>query len=264
MLDTAASIETPEHIELQLQIAGPGRRALAYAIDILVRSFLFFMVTWLLMLSALAFGSYGEMVEAHEGLMLIAYFAFEWFYGVVFEWLWDGRTIGKRAVGLRVVKEGGYPIALQDALLRNLLRAADLWPAFPVVPIPTYLVGVAVCVTDRKFRRLGDLVAGTLVIVDSRARRSAGAVITPPPQPEELAGIPAHPRLSAAERRTLDSFVRRLRAMHPNHAEDLCAAYAEQLARRLGVPPPPRASRFLQLIYARLHESVVPVRRGVA
>jgi hypothetical protein len=52
--------------------------------------------------------------------------------------------------------------------------------------------------------------------------------------------------------------------MHPNHAEDLCAAYAEQLARRLGVPPPPRASRFLQLIYARLHESVVPVRRGVA
>lgn len=265
-IDTAACIETPEHVDFEFRVAGPWRRGAAYLTDLMLRVVVFSIVTFLLMLAANVFSAAKDVSGASEAAILLAYFGFEWFYFVAFEWLWSGRTPGKRAFGLRVVKEGGYPIGLQDALLRNLLRAADLMPPLlPLgLPIPTYLVGILASGADPRFRRLGDMVAGTMVIVDEPVRLRAPAPVDPPPSVEEMSAIPAHPRLSVEERKTLDAFLRRFRTIHPARREEICLDFATQLAKRLGSQPPPSGARYLQLIYARLSQTAQPVRRSAA
>lgn len=261
-IDISTRLETPEHIEFEFRLAGPWRRAWAYVLDFVLRGVVMMAVFWLLLMSAIVFHSVDDIVGAHVGLALVLYFLVEWFYCVLFEWLWDGRTPGKKALGLRVIKDGGFPIGLQDALLRNLLRAADLLPPFPGLPLPTYLVGTLVSSTDPRFRRLGDLVAGTMVIVEEPAKMREPVKIEPPPHPQELATIPPHPRLNIEEKKTIDAFMRRMRTIHPDRREEICIAYARHLAQRLGAPPPRSGARFLQLVYARLSEAAVPKKRG--
>jgi uncharacterized RDD family membrane protein YckC len=263
-IDTSACIETPEHIEFEFRIAGPWRRGWAYLIDLVIRVSVFLILGFILLLASTVFHTVKDIGGASEGVALIAYFGFEWFYFVLFEWLWNGRTPGKRALGLRVVKEGGYPIGPQDAFLRNLLRGADLMPPLlPLgLPVPTYLVGILACAADGRFRRLGDMVAGTMVVVDEPVRLRAPAPVEPPASVDELAVIPAHPRLSVDERKTLDAFMRRFRLIHPARREEICLDFARVLARRLGSPEPESGARYLQLVYARLAQAADPIRRG--
>jgi uncharacterized RDD family membrane protein YckC len=261
-IDTATRVETPEHIAFEFRLAGPWRRAWAYVIDVCLRlAALLAIVIGAALTSAVL--KVEELVGANVALVLLAWFAVEWFYHVLFEWLWSGCTPGKKALGLRVVKEGGHPVGLQEALLRNLLRAADLLPPIALGPlvVPTYLFGSLVAAADPRFRRLGDLAAGTLVVVEEPARLRAPARIEPPASPAELAQVPAHPRLSVEEKKTVDAFVRRFKALHPARREELCDAFARDLARRLGAQPPRSAARFLQLVYARLSEDVAAARR---
>src|SRR4051812_4558498 len=115
---------------------------LAYLVGLALRCVLMFAGGIGLLLSSAVAGGSG-LVEGSGALMLLAYFGIEWFYTVLFEWLWNGQTPGKKALGLRVIKEGGFPIGIRDALLRNLLRAADLFPTLTLVfgvPLPSYLI----------------------------------------------------------------------------------------------------------------------------
>jgi uncharacterized RDD family membrane protein YckC len=263
-IDTATRIETPEHIAFEFRLAGPWRRCWAYGVDLLVRT-VFFVGLVAVSLMALAVTGFGDFVLAHAALLLLLYFALEWFYFVLFEWLWDGRTPGKKLAGLRVVKEGGYPIGASDAFLRNLLRAADFLPPYALpgfFPLPTYLLGALVSGSDLKFRRLGDLAAGTIVIVEEPARLRAPAPVEPPPTAAESQLVPPHPRLSVEEKRTLDAFLRRFRTINPARREELCETFARHLERRLGVAKQPSGARFLQLVYARLSQGASPLRRG--
>lgn len=264
LIDTATRVETPEHIAFEFRLAGPWRRGLAYLLDLLLR---IGVMTALVFLTTLVFASLAglgdDLAALPAGAFLLLYFVAEWFYYVLFEWLWNGVTPGKKALGLRVVKEGGYPIGPGDALLRNLLRAADLLP--PLGPfglgVPTYVVGALVSLADPKYRRLGDLVAGTIVIVEEPARLMAPANIEPPVQPGELDQLPVHLRMKVEERKTLEAFVRRFPAIHPARREELSEAWATQLAARYGAPKPRSSARFLQLVYARLVESSGDPRR---
>jgi hypothetical protein len=106
------------------------------------------------------------------------------------------------------------------------------------------------------------MVAGTIVIVEEPARMREPVKIEPPPTTQELAAIPPHLRLNVEERKTIDAFMRRMRAIHPDRREEICSSYAQHLAKRLGTPAPRSGARFLQLVYARLSEAVVPKRRG--
>lgn len=144
-LDTLQVVETPEGIDLRLRLAGPVPRAWALVIDSLIRAAMYLALTPLLALS-----------DVGMGLILLFAFLIEWFYPVLFE-LWRGATPGKRAVGLLVVHDDGTPVGPAASMIRNLLRVIDFLPLF-------YGVGLASCVIDRRFRRLGDLAAGTLVI----------------------------------------------------------------------------------------------------
>lgn len=154
-LDDQLQIDTPEGARLTLSPAGPLPRALAYGIDLLIRVLAVFLIAIPLMM----------LGRGGSGFYLLLLFLMEWFYPVAFEVLAQGRTPGKKALGLAVVHSNGAPVSLNGSLVRNLLRTADLFPF-------CYLTGFIVTLIASRQQRLGDLAADTLVIhTDYAARR---------------------------------------------------------------------------------------------
>ncbi len=147
MLDTAREIPTPEGIELNLRLAGPVARALAWAVDLLLRVAVF----GVLGIPLAMLGSVGG------GIYLILWFGLEWLYPTVFEVYFGGATPGKRALALMVLHSDGTPVGLSASLTRNLLRAVDFLPFL-------YGFGLLAMVLSRDFQRLGDIAGGTVVV----------------------------------------------------------------------------------------------------
>jgi uncharacterized RDD family membrane protein YckC len=176
-IDTLRTVEAPEGVELSLRVAGPYPRALAYMLDFLIRMFVYSLVG----LAAALLGGTGQ------GLYYVVMFVCESFYPVVFEVYFGGATPGKRALGLQVLRDDGTPIGLTQSLLRNLMLSADLFP----FGAP----GLVSCLFSRDFKRLGDRVAGTVVVhVEERWRPHSLSKATPlaPPfalQLEEQAAL---------------------------------------------------------------------------
>lgn len=148
-LDSRSYVATPEGVEIALTPAGPGVRAVAYLIDLLIRSVVLMVLAFVLKFAG-AFGS---------GLSFLIFFVLEWLYPVLFELWRNGATPGKRWMKIRVLHDDGTAITLGGSMLRNLLRVVDILPI-------GYVAGLVSMVVNGQFKRLGDLVAGTLVIHD--------------------------------------------------------------------------------------------------
>jgi len=171
-LDTTSRYQTPESIELTLSPAGPIVRGIAWLIDLGIRIVCYIVLA--IFLSWL--GGVGT------GLKLIGMFAIEWFYPVVFE-VRSGMTPGKRILGLQVVHDDGTPVSWTGSLLRNLIRAIDLLPLFNIT-------GFITMICNSRFKRLGDLAAGTIVIYvknDTKAIHIPKYPSAPAPFPLKLA-----------------------------------------------------------------------------
>ena len=246
-LDTEVAIETPEHIVFRHRIAGPARRAVAHLIDLLI---CWGAVFFLAVIVAIGTIGSGDFTGGYGiGFFMIVLFAAQWLYFVVLE-AWKGTTPGKRSMGLRVVTTEGRPIGFVAAALRNVVRAADALPA-------AYLVGVASMAITRKFQRLGDLVAGTMVVSVERAstrhalRSSFGAMR---PRPEEVAALPDLVVLDADERDALELFARRRGTLGEARERELAEIVAAPIFARLDVrfADPVRG---LALLYERALES---------
>lgn len=177
MLDTVREIHTPEGVALRLPAAGPVPRAFAWLIDLLVR-------LGLVVLGSIALAMLGT---PGRGLYLVLLFLVVWAYPIVFEVLWDGQTPGKRALGLRVVSADGAPVGWLASFVRNLMRTVDMLPI-------GYAFGLASSLVDRWGRRLGDVVARTMVVHVPRTR---GAVELPP-GPAMVPAVPLLPAEQAA------------------------------------------------------------------
>jgi uncharacterized RDD family membrane protein YckC len=152
-------IDTPEQIALELPLAGIGSRFLAIAIDTLIQTALYFIVGVVFFL-VLGFGASMISFLPHTlgpALGIFVLFAIYWGYFAIFESLWNGQTPGKRLAGIRVIKESGRPINAFEAIGRNLMRAVDVMPGI-------YGVGLVCMMCNRQSRRLGDFVAGTVVV----------------------------------------------------------------------------------------------------
>src|SRR5262249_29525508 len=118
-------------------------------------------------------------VLALMALLVLLQVAFEMLYFVAMEISTGGRSIGKRVLRLRVVRDGGFPLGVRESLIRNLLRVADALPA-------NYMVGLVAMLVSDQGKRLGDLAAGTVVI---RLDAPAAAQPLPEPDPAELAAF---------------------------------------------------------------------------
>ena len=251
-LDTDVAIETPEHIVFRPKVAGPARRFLAYLLDLLLCYAVFAAVAFLVMLAT--FGSGGIEGAADGamgtgiGLLLVILFAIQWVYFAVLE-AWHGRTPGKRALGLRVVTATGRPIGFRAAALRNVMRAADALPLTYSAGLLS-IAGLASMSTTRRFQRLGDLVAGTIVIVPERAHAATPLILFPPAQAYELAQLPDDVRLDADERQAIEMFLRRGPRLGRARQLELAAMIAPALAARFGLRNEDPA-RTLALLYDR-------------
>lgn len=175
-IDLTAVITTPENIQFEYRIAGPFRRLPALLLDFAIRMMCliaFFMLMVFVGISiALPFG----MITF---LLLLSSFALDWFYGLFFETYWNGQTPGKWLTKIRVISVDGRPINAYQATVRNFLRLADFAPmvslevfsadAPPAYVIPTFLVSLICMTLTSRFQRLGDLAAGTMVVVNERS-----------------------------------------------------------------------------------------------
>lgn len=158
-MNEQVSVETPEQIDIKFQQAGIGSRFYAALIDTVLLTLIALVGYYVnrRFISELG-GIVGNWLGALGGIIVFALF---WGYYIAFEVTTNGQTLGKRALGLRVIKEGGYPIGLADAAIRNLVRIVDFLPFF-------YATGLLCMVINRRWQRLGDLAAGTLVIKTAR------------------------------------------------------------------------------------------------
>jgi uncharacterized RDD family membrane protein YckC len=160
-------IDTPESVDLALEPAGLGSRFLAAVIDGLIQGG----ATVLLILILIPAMAVRETIELFQSeivggvfvailLLLLGFLFFG--YKLVLEAFWNGQTVGKRAVGIRVLKQNGLPVDFLQVLVRNLMRLVDYLPFY-------YLVGSVAVLASRKSQRLGDMVAGTVVVREKKA-----------------------------------------------------------------------------------------------
>lgn len=221
-LDTTLLAETPEGIGILLRPAGAVPRALAYALDWFLRIISFSVLAAVL----------GGVQGVGVGLLMIIYFGLEWLYPIVFELLPGAATPGKRVLGLQVLMDSGLPVTPSAAVTRNLLRVADFMPL-------AYAFGLIAMLLRSDFKRLGDIVAGTLV-VHAEQVRLAGAL----PDVEPLA--PRVP-LTRAQQVAILRLAGRARRLTTERVDEL-AALAEP-----ALPPPD---------YAPGRASPAPIRPG--
>ena len=153
-------IDTPEQISLELPLAGIGSRFLGLAIDTLLQVGLY--IAALLLLTFVGFSGvnrYLSWVPASfvPALMILFMFCVYWGYFAFFEIIWKGQTPGKRLAKIRVIHQSGRPINVYEAIGRNLLRVIDGLPGF-------YGIGIVSMMISNQHRRVGDYVAGTVVV----------------------------------------------------------------------------------------------------
>jgi uncharacterized membrane protein SpoIIM required for sporulation/uncharacterized RDD family membrane protein YckC len=217
-LDRRVEVETPEHVVVGYALADLGSRFVALLLDglIIVSSLLVFVIGVPLLAYALGLSGAG-LLPLWMVLITIAGFVFTWGYFVYFEGFRGGQTPGKRRMGIRVVRDGGYPLDARGAVVRNLLRVLD------AQPFPTWLVGGTVMLFHAETKRLGDLAAGSLVV-----RERTATVL---PEESNISGEAAGPpRLSEAEWDALSRYA----ARHPDLALGVRRRIAGVLAARLG------------------------------
>jgi len=156
-VDTLHIVETPEGALLRLTVAGPVVRALAWSIDVFIRLVILVAIYVVFTDSLINDDSY----PVTAGILLIVQFALSWLYTTVFEAI-TGTTPGKRLYRLWVVHDNATPLTAAGSIIRNFLRAVDGLPFLNLVGVVTMLI-------DNRFRRLGDLAAGTLVVYRDRS-----------------------------------------------------------------------------------------------
>src|SRR5215510_172034 len=217
------TIETPEQTSLDFTIAGVGSRFLTLALDTLIQMLVGFIV-----------GLGGGMVvaaltaaapkSAIWGMAILVLFFFLLYFGyfAFFEIIWNGQTPGKRKAAIRVIKDSGRPLTVAESIARNLLRIVDWLPGF-------YAIGIASAILTKENKRLGDLVAGSLVVRESSfSDLNRGWQTSPAPAGPALSSLGAE-RLSPDECALIDSYLHRRLDLEPH----VRFRMADEIFRRL-------------------------------
>jgi uncharacterized RDD family membrane protein YckC len=233
-VDARVVVETPEGVDFTFQIAGPGIRMNAWVIDMVVKGLILAFVAAIISITATIAGGWNGTVAGFEitkGVVSIAFFLLDWFYGSFFEGFRSGQTPGKKHYGLRVVRTNGTPVDLLSATGRNFLKFIDLIPG-------TWGIAVLCMISTRRLQRLGDLCFDTMVIQEARnpGGRTAGLV----KGVEPLVRSECSRRYSVPDR-TL-AMIERLfaadRIISDARREELAKPLSLAIRKRLGWQPP--------------------------
>jgi uncharacterized membrane protein SpoIIM required for sporulation/uncharacterized RDD family membrane protein YckC len=226
-LDATVDVETPEHVSFSYTLAGIGSRSLAAFLDHVIMFILFIGVIMLLSivqdvsfaraLMGSASGAWGLAI------LIIVWFVLQWGYFVICEWAYDGQTPAKRWLGLRVVQDGGYSVTFATSAVRNLARFIDLQPVY------MYAVGIVSVVVTKSGKRIGDLLAGTIVVRERVVRTTR---VEPARQaaPEKLA---LHTQLTDDEFAVLSRFMERRLSLKDAQRNQLTSQLAARFRGRV-------------------------------
>ena len=172
--DETLIIETPERVPLHFALASIGNRFLACAIDHTIQGITLAIIA-LASLIVADLSSFEQRIESAPkwvyAVMIILLFLIFAGYFTFFEWIWSGQTPGKRWLKLRVIREDGRPITFWEASIRNLIRTLDMMPA------PFYSIGLISVFATSRDQRVGDMVAGTVVVREREAEAPAFAQV---------------------------------------------------------------------------------------
>lgn len=173
-MERTVEVATGESIAFHYELAGLGSRFFAVFIDLAIQFAVAISMLLILAWATANFGAAGGFgplpaagkTERAIVLALVIFAAFMLFFGyfIVFEWLWEGRTPGKRALGIRVVRDGGFPLDFTSSVIRNLVRILELALGF-------YTISALSTLLSPRNRRLGDMAAGTIVVRDQKFER---------------------------------------------------------------------------------------------
>ena len=256
------TIDTPEQVELHFPVASVGSRLLAVLADSVLQG------VSALLLALLVFAIFAAAPSLQHGAahafrvggsaqnwffagVILVQFLLVWGYFSLFEAFWNGQTPGKRLLRIRVIGDSGRPVTFWEALARNLLRVIDILPTL-------YLVGLVTMLCNRQSKRLGDLLAGTLVVHEGKSlaepmRSNPSRVLLPVPgglaaadfrfdrSRVEQAGDPAPgdalARLGAADLAVLETFFGRHLDLTMEVRHTMALRVAKQLSAKMGWAP---------------------------
>ena len=244
------TIDTPEQIAIEFPLAGIGSRFLAIVFDGLLQVIGY---VFLVLIALVATG--GELKRAwpsawnwSAAIFILIIFCLYWGYYAFFEAIWNGQTPGKRKAGIRVIKDTGRSITAFEAIARNLVRVVDQLPGM-------YAVGCVTMFLNKRSKRLGDFVAGTVVVHEKKEE-----TVAPFFNLQRGAQLPAYPveKLSNNELVLIETFL----ARRLDLARDVRAANAKRIAehitQKLGLPaqPQPDNEDFLEAVAKEYRDSL--------
>lgn len=260
------NIETPEQVELRFPVAGIGSRFLAVLVDSLIQFVALIALILLMALIATTADPVGRgaVPESYRKWFIAAeimfVFLLYWGYFSLFEGLWNGQTPGKKLLKIRTIKDSGRQITFFEALARNLLRVVDSQPA--------YLIGVITMLCNKQQKRLGDFVAGTIVVHERleeqpltahNSRTFTAALYAPPQfeealQPQRPGQVPlaadAVARLQIQDLNVIDAFLARALDLEMTTREEMAAKIAARIAAKMQISQPDGLApeRFLEAV----------------
>jgi uncharacterized RDD family membrane protein YckC len=241
-------IETPEQVALELPIAGVGSRFLAIVVDTLLQVVTLIVATVALVLIGRGAPSLFQLPRSAASLalalLILIGFCLYWGYFAFFEILLKGQTPGKRVAGIRVIKDSGRPVDALSAILRNLLRGIDFLPGL-------YAVGITSMMLNRHSRRLGDFVAGTVVVHDKPpARIDAEWALGSGAGVSATLANPNISRLTDAELVLIETYLQRRNDLDADARGKARAQIADRIVQRTGLTPEPEQSAddFLEMV----------------
>ncbi len=254
-LDSRIGISTPENIAFEYRVAGPWARLPAYLVDLLIR-IVAVIVVWLV---GMIFFSFLDLMAIGWFLGLLAWFLAQWFYGGLFEAYRNGQTPGKQVFGLRVLRIDGRPVTPIQAILRNLLQMVDMMP-WAIVPgffgeldlvFPTFLAALVPMMLTQRHQRLGDLVCGTMVVVEERIPVARLDAVDQEGLAQLMELLPANFQPSRSLARAVSHYMARRRYFGPARRQEIARHVGEVLAAKLNLPANINHDLLLSAVYAR-------------
>jgi uncharacterized RDD family membrane protein YckC len=237
------SVLTPERVSLQYDIAGIGSRGAAVIVDTAVQCVAVLIIMFALLSTYTVSNAFLPFFRGlGAGVLLLSLAALGILvvtagYFILFEIVWNGQTPGKRLVGVRVIRENGYPMRPVDAVIRNLVRIVDWLPGI-------YGIGVLTMLLNKRARRLGDFAAGTIVVREGS--RGPGLGLTRTVLEVASRGV----TLSNADATLIRDFLLRRVSMNPQARAELAQRLAAAMAHRYSLPHESDAELFLEHLAA--------------
>ena len=251
-IDSMIDIVTPENISFRYQVAGPFRRFSAFVIDFVLRAAVIFALWFVILIFGAPFG--GGYFAAT--VVIVTLFVSEWFYGGLLETYWNGQTVGKRMMSIRVLSTNGQPIDGMQGIMRNILRLPDIWPVVYLqfdneTPffMATGLIGLIVPLLNSRYQRLGDLVCGTMVVVEEKGWLAGIVSLEDPRVPLLAAEIPPNFVIDRETAQAVAAYAERRRHLSTARRHEIAAHLAKPLLPRFRLLPDTSYDLLLCAIY---------------